>query len=45
MEWAFESLGIITFSTELWDVWTVAGIAEKDYFRFKSWDEEAKAHE
>jgi len=39
MEWAFEQLGIITFSTELWDVWRIADIAEPDYFRFQEFGE------
>lgn len=39
MEWAFEQFGIFTFSTELWDVWRVAEIAEPDYFRFQEFGE------
>jgi murein tripeptide amidase MpaA len=39
MEWAFEQLGIITFSTELWDIWRIAEIAEPDYFRFQEFGE------
>ena len=42
MEWSFEQLGIFTFSTELWDIWRVAEIAEPDYFRFMEFGEAAK---
>jgi hypothetical protein len=44
MEWAFEQLGIFTFSTELWDIWRVAAIAEPDYFRFQEFGESDKVH-
>jgi len=32
MEWAYEQLGIVCFSTELWDVFKAAGIERDEFF-------------
>jgi murein tripeptide amidase MpaA len=40
MDWTFGSLGIPTFSTELWDVFKAAGIVREDFYPLRGFDEE-----
>lgn len=34
LDWAYEDLGLFTFSTELWDAFKTAGIESRDMIRF-----------
>ena len=38
-DWSFGSLGIPTFSTELWDVFNAAGIAREDFYPLRNFPE------
>jgi murein tripeptide amidase MpaA len=42
MEWAYEGLGILTFSTELWDIFTASGVVKEGYYPLRAWDEADK---
>jgi hypothetical protein len=39
IDWSFGSLGIPTFSTELWDVFKAAGIQRDDYYPLRNFPE------
>ncbi|HRW50286.1 MAG: M14 family metallopeptidase [Caldilinea sp.] len=39
IDWTFGSLGIPTFSTELWDVFTAAGIVRDDFYPLRNFPE------
>ncbi len=40
MDWTFGSLGIPTFSTELWDIFGAAGIVREDFYPLRPFSEE-----
>ncbi|NLE77454.1 MAG: peptidase M14 [Chloroflexi bacterium] len=40
LEWTFGALGIISFSTELWDVFKAAGVERKDFFPLRPYNNE-----
>lgn len=39
IDWTFGALGIPTFSTELWDVFSAAGIQREDFYPLRNFDE------
>ncbi|MCP4167058.1 MAG: peptidase M14 [Chloroflexi bacterium] len=40
IDWSFGALGIPTFSTELWDVFSAAGIEREDYYPLRHFSEQ-----
>ena len=40
IDWSFGALGIPTFSTELWDVFTAAGIERDDFYPLRNFPED-----
>jgi murein tripeptide amidase MpaA len=40
IDWTFGALGIPTFSTELWDVFTAAGIEREDFYPLREFSED-----
>jgi murein tripeptide amidase MpaA len=38
LDWAYEDLGVFTFSTELWDAFVTAGIEGRDIIKFMMYD-------
>ena len=40
IDWTFGALGIPTFSTELWDIFSAAGIEREDFYPLRNFDEE-----